>query len=99
MYIIIGCHLWATNVIAPKLPKPPEITRRTAMINHSSELLTAREVAAYLDYSLRTIWRWTALGELPPPVRFHRQVYWKREEIESFRQRLPLRRPRRRAKA
>ena len=61
------------------------------------ELLTAREVAARIRVSIRTVWRWTAAGELPPPVRTGgsgRIVRWKAEDIDYFIQHLPVRQTR-----
>ena len=65
------------------------------MSGQPKELLTAREVAARLDISLRTVWRWTELGELPAPVRWGRKgrvVRWKARDIEQFVEGLPARR-------
>ena len=55
------------------------------MITQSKELLTAREVAARIGVSLRTVWRWTETGDLPAPVRWGRNgrvVRWKAADIE-----------------
>lgn len=55
-----------------------------------SELLTAREVAERLTIGIRTVWRWSRSGELPPPVRLgkaRRVVRWRADEIDSFLQR------------
>ncbi len=54
------------------------------------ELLTAREVARRLNIGMRTVWRWSASGELPAPVRLGkagRVVRWKAVEIDSFLER------------
>jgi prophage regulatory protein len=48
------------------------------------ELLKAREVARRLGISVRTVWKWTAEGELPPPVRLGRVTRWRRRDIEAF---------------
>jgi len=48
-------------------------------------LLTARDVARRLSISLRTVWRWTALGLLPPPVHPHsRSTRWRAADIERY---------------
>ncbi len=63
----------------------------------AKELLTAREVAARIRVSLRTVWRWTAAGDLPAPVRTGcngRIVRWKAEDIDQFIQHLPVRQTR-----
>jgi excisionase family DNA binding protein len=68
------------------------------MTGQPKDLLTAREVAARLDIGLRTVWRWTATGELPAPVRCGRNgrvVRWKTADIEQFVQALPVSRTRR----
>ena len=49
------------------------------------DLLTARDVARRLSISLRTVWRWTALGLLPPPVHPHsRSTRWRAADIERY---------------
>jgi predicted DNA-binding transcriptional regulator AlpA len=49
------------------------------------ELMTAREVAHCLAVSVRTVWRWTALGLLPAPVRpSRRSTRWRRGEIRRY---------------
>ncbi|HEY7310072.1 MAG TPA: helix-turn-helix domain-containing protein [Gemmataceae bacterium] len=53
------------------------------------DLLTARDVARRLSISLRTVWRWTALGLLPPPVHPHsRSTRWRAADIERYLARL-----------
>ena len=51
------------------------------------DLLTVREVAQRLGLGTRTVWRWSALGHLPRPVRLGktgRTARWKSKEIERF---------------
>jgi excisionase family DNA binding protein len=53
----------------------------------TKEMLTAREVAERLDIGLRTIWKWTAEGRFPAPVRWGRTgrvVRWRLKDIERF---------------
>jgi excisionase family DNA binding protein len=67
------------------------------MIAQPKDLLTAREVAARIGVGLRTVWRWTATGDLPAPVRCGRNgrvVRWKTTDIEQFVEALPVRRKR-----
>jgi excisionase family DNA binding protein len=67
------------------------------MTGRLKDLLTAREVADRMGISLRTLWRWTATGEFPAPVRWGRSgrvVRWKVTDIEQFVQALPVRRKR-----
>jgi excisionase family DNA binding protein len=48
------------------------------------ELLRAREVADRLGIHLRTVWRWTAEGELPAPFRLGHTTRWRRRDIDAF---------------
>jgi excisionase family DNA binding protein len=49
------------------------------------DLLTVREVARRLSISERTVWRWTALGLLPPPVHPHsRTTRWRAADLERY---------------
>jgi predicted DNA-binding transcriptional regulator AlpA len=49
------------------------------------DLLTVRDVARRLSISERTVWRWTALGLLPPPVHPHaRSTRWLAADIERY---------------
>lgn len=51
------------------------------------DLLTVRDVAQRLNIGIRTVWRWCATGDLPPPVRLgkaKRVVRWKAAEIERY---------------
>lgn len=47
-------------------------------------LVTAKEVAAMLDISLRTIWRRLSDGTMPPPVRLGRLVRWRLADIRKW---------------
>lgn len=54
------------------------------------DLLTVRDVARRLSISERTVWRWTALGLLPPPVHPHaRSTRWRAADIELYLEQLP----------
>jgi excisionase family DNA binding protein len=55
-------------------------------------LLTARDVAERLGISVRTVWRWTATGEMPAPVRRGRIVRWKAADVDGFVRALPVER-------
>jgi prophage regulatory protein len=49
------------------------------------DLLTARDVAARLSMSTRTLYRLVAAGEFPRPVRRGRKwVRWRNEDIRRF---------------
>ncbi len=57
------------------------------------DLLTASEVACRLSVSPRTVWRWTAQGILPAPVRpSRRATRWRAGDIRHFLDNLPQRR-------
>lgn len=61
-----------------------------AMRARTPDLLTARDVAARLSISERTVWRWTARGLLPPPVHPHaRSTRWRAADIERYLEDLP----------
>ena len=58
------------------------------------DLLTSRQVARRLSISIRTVWRMTARGELPAPIRFNRKlVRWKAAEITRHVQAMPSGQP------
>ena len=48
------------------------------------KLLTVREVANRLGVSSRQIWKLTASGRLPAPVRLARSVRWRESDISLF---------------
>jgi excisionase family DNA binding protein len=47
-------------------------------------LLRPCEVARSFGVSMRTLWRWVASGDLPPPVRVRRSVRWREADLEAF---------------
>ena len=48
-------------------------------------LLDVRQVAEILGIAVRTVWRLSAAGELPPPVRIGvRIVRWRLSDIEQY---------------
>jgi predicted DNA-binding transcriptional regulator AlpA len=53
------------------------------------DLLTVRDVARRLSISERTVWRWTALGLIPPPVHPHaRSTRWRAADIVRYLEKL-----------
>jgi predicted DNA-binding transcriptional regulator AlpA len=49
-----------------------------------ARLLTCRDVAAFLGVTTRTVWRWTADGTLPPPLRKGRRfARWRPEDLRQ----------------
>ena len=58
--------------------------KTSATIESPLTWLTAKDAAAYLRCSTRQIWKLTACGKLPKPVRISRQMpRWNRTEIEQ----------------
>jgi predicted DNA-binding transcriptional regulator AlpA len=49
-----------------------------------SLLIGARELAALLSWSVRSVRRGNAAGLLPPPVKVGGSVRWRREEVERW---------------
>ena len=47
-------------------------------------LLNVRDVAQALGMSERTVWRLSAIGDIPPPIRIGRNVRWRRVTIEAW---------------
>jgi excisionase family DNA binding protein len=59
-----------------------------------SELLTVHEVACRVGIGVWTVWKWTASGLLPAPVRLSGRRYtrWRMAELDSWIAQLPVRR-------
>lgn len=49
-----------------------------------TELLTVQEVAEALKVSARQVWKLTASGRLPQPVRLGRSVRWRAADLATF---------------
>jgi predicted DNA-binding transcriptional regulator AlpA len=48
-------------------------------------MLSAAEVARWVGISERSVWRWTKLGILPPPVRLGKRCSrWRASDIQRF---------------
>lgn len=57
----------------PQRPVPPP---------EGAALLTAANVAALLNTSVRTVWRYVASGKLPPPARLGRRfARWRKDDV------------------
>lgn len=48
------------------------------------QLLTVKEVAHQLKISVRSVWKFTAAGQIPKPVRIGRSARWRQDELEQF---------------
>lgn len=58
------------------------------------DFVTARDVAELLCVSRRTVWRWTAAGRLPAPVRVGaRCTRWRVSDLQRYFDALPPRVP------
>ena len=47
-------------------------------------LLRVREVAATLGLAVRTVWRLSAIGEIPRPVSVGGSTRWVRSQVDSW---------------
>jgi predicted DNA-binding transcriptional regulator AlpA len=54
------------------------------MIENKSPLMTDRQVADFLQCSRGTVWRLTAQGALPAPVRIAGMTRWRRDDIATL---------------
>ena len=48
------------------------------------DFIRARDVAAQLDVSIRTVWLWTRSGRLPEPIRLGKVVRWRQADINAL---------------
>ena len=49
-----------------------------------SQLLKVTAVARMLQTSVRSVWRWSSTGILPPPISIGRAKRWELRAIEAF---------------
>lgn len=49
----------------------------------SPALLNVKDVAHLLSVSVATVWRRSASGELPGPIKLAGRTLWRRDEIEG----------------
>jgi excisionase family DNA binding protein len=90
LYTFVDLSFGRFPAIAEGVPNRAKVVAMSVQARH---LLTAKEVAERLGVGLRTVWRWTATGELPAPVRrgsSGRIVRWKVTDIERFVRDLPV---------
>ena len=52
--------------------------------NATRLLVDVKEVATMLATSTRTVWRWSAVGEIPAPVKIGGAVRWHRQDLLDF---------------
>lgn len=50
----------------------------------ADRLIDVNAVAALLDVSDRTVWKWSYAGKLPAPLRIGRSVKWRASDISRF---------------
>lgn len=53
-------------------------------VSESAALLTAKQVAAWLQISQRTLWRMRSAGQLPEPLRVGGTVRWRKDALEAW---------------
>lgn len=56
----------------------------TAGAGARRRLISARELAAMLNVSMRTLWRWRRSGRLIQPLRIGGATRWRLDEVESW---------------
>lgn len=56
----------------------------TVGYGHGDSLMTAKQVADFLQISLRTVWRWVDLGILVKPIRIGGIARWWKSDVESL---------------
>lgn len=61
-------------------PRRQELEYRPA----SPPLLTADQLAAWLQVSVRSLWRMRSAGDVPAPVRIRGAVRWRAADIEGW---------------
>jgi predicted DNA-binding transcriptional regulator AlpA len=55
------------------------------MLDSTETLLSAKDVADCLGISVRSVWRWAAMGKIPGPIKLTSHVVrWKSSEIQSL---------------
>ncbi|MBX9787856.1 MAG: helix-turn-helix domain-containing protein [Pirellulales bacterium] len=47
-------------------------------------LITADQLAAWLQVSVRSLWRLRSAGQIPPPLRLRKAVRWRLADIEDW---------------
>lgn len=60
---------------------------------HGDRMLRPSDVAAKLAVSRRTVYRLSAMGEIPPPSKIGKAARWHESEIDAYMQKLRENRP------
>lgn len=55
-----------------------------SQIIESIELITAKELAAMLSTSVRSVWRYRSAGRLPETVNIAGSIRWRRKDIVQW---------------
>jgi predicted DNA-binding transcriptional regulator AlpA len=51
----------------------------------TEQMLTVKDVADALSISVRSVWRWTAVGKIPPPIKLgHHAARWRASDIQQL---------------
>lgn len=53
-------------------------------VPESAALWTAKQVAAWLQISQRTLWRMRSAGQLPDPLRVGGTVRWRKDALDAW---------------
>ena len=56
----------------------------TATRTDTGALLKAGDVARLLKCDTRTVWRWSAVGTIPPPIRIGGATRWRRVDLDAL---------------
>lgn len=49
----------------------------------TKSVMNVREVADFFGVSVSTVWRWTADGSIPEPIKLGGSTRWRRSDIEA----------------
>ena len=52
----------------------------------AEQYLSVKHLAERLDNSVATVWRWTAAGNFPSPVKLNGCTRWKLSEVQAWEQ-------------
>lgn len=82
---IVRREIAAATVELRRMIAPPSPTQGNSSPAQMSSLATAKEVAAFVQTSVRTLRRLTLSGRFPGPVRVgKRAIRWRKEDVEAW---------------
>lgn len=67
------------------------MTANTATAPVGTKMWSVKEVAEYLDVSVKTVWRYVEAGKFPKPKKYPggRAIRWDPKKIEAWFNKLP----------